>query len=113
MDSGTQCVGSSITLHGIFYQLLSVALSGNLNARSAVVKWLSDKIVDQFGEAPKGTHKFIGKYATEIVISEIAGKTPLKNYEQKLVNIEDIEFQSRRIKRCNWQPAQITKLVQI
>ena len=73
---------TTITVHPTLFELLSIALTGRLDARKAVVEWLSDRITTRLGKVPKGTHGFIGKYVTDTIVSKIADPKLWAEYEK-------------------------------
>ncbi len=73
---------TTVTVHPTLYHLLSIALTGNLNARASVVEWLSVEVTRKLGNVPIGTHGFIGKYVTDIIVSRIVDSNLYTQYEK-------------------------------
>ncbi len=75
---------TTVTIHQSLYHLLSVSLTGELNARATVMHWLSDQVNTKLGKVPKKSYGFIGKYVTDIIISNIADHKLYAKYETLL-----------------------------
>ncbi|WP_440998347.1 hypothetical protein [Cysteiniphilum litorale] len=82
---------TSITVHETLFNLLSIKLTGTIDdkkSKSTITHFLSDHIVERMGNSvPKRDKNYrysskITKYANDIIISEIADKTLLDQYNQ-------------------------------
>lgn len=66
---------TTVTLHPTLFQLASLKLAGQIEARKEVGHWLSKSLTDQLGEHhPKnqGVNNGLTKYATDAITSIIA-----------------------------------------
>lgn len=80
---------TSITVHETLFNLLSIKLTGTIDdKKSTITRFLSDHIIERMGDSiPKKDKNYryssqITKYAIDIIISEIADKTLLDQYNQ-------------------------------
>lgn len=82
---------TSITVHETLFNLLSIKLIGTIDdkkSKSTITRFLSDHIIERMGDSiPKKDKNYryssqITKYAIDIIISEIADKTLLDQYNQ-------------------------------
>lgn len=74
---------TTVTLHDMLYQLLSLKITGKPDSKNQVMNWLSQKLSDRLGKLPKRSSMNTGlsQYAVEEILEEIVQPEILKEYD--------------------------------
>ncbi|WP_100551053.1 hypothetical protein [Caedibacter taeniospiralis] len=74
---------TTVTLHDMLYQLLSLKITGKPDSKNQVMNWLSQRLSDRLGKLPKrrSMNTGLSQYAVEEILEEIVQPEILKEYD--------------------------------